>query len=426
MAKANKKINSHLPDIDPLFRSVVDNSLTGIAIINDKFKIIYANNKFFKISGYYRKKIIGQDFRQFIGDQSRSLVVDRYLKRQKGKKVSAQYEIKVIYKNGEQRDAEIRSTVIDNPDGKKVSVVQLLDIADKKQAEMELRESEKKYGNLFKNVSDFIYIHDMDGRLIETNSQSISDAGFDENDIKNASIKDFIPENLRNELDDYMIKLKEKGDCKGLMRIIAKDGEERILEYRSSLVQSFKGHPTVHGIVRDVTELIQTRRALKKSSRQLEKKVEERTQEIKDTTASLKEVNTALKIFWKKKDEAKSEAESKILFNLKELIVPYIDKLSKSNLSKTQKIYIDILRSNLNDIASPFINDLYSKYLSLSPTEIQIANFIKNGKTTKEIANLLNLSASTIESHRKNIRKKIGLTNKKTNLRTHLSTISRK
>ena len=85
----------------------------------------------------------------------------------------------------------------------------------------------------------------------------------------------------------------------------------------------------------------------------------------------------------KKRDEAKDEAENKILFNLKELLVPYIDKLSKSSLSETQKVYVETIRSNLNDIASPFISDLYSKYLSLSPTEIQIANFIKNGKTTK-------------------------------------------
>jgi len=426
MVQKKKYFDSRLPDIESLFRSIVENALTGILIIDDAYEIIYGNNKFFKLSGFSRKKIIGQDFRQFIDETNRPMVAERYLKRQKGKKVPGQYETKMINKNGEPRDIELSSTVIDNPDGKKVSVVQLLDITNKKQAEMELREKEKKYRGFFKNVSDFIYIHDMDGKFIETNYQGISDAGFDENDIKNASVQDFIPENLRHELNDYMKTIKKKGHCKGLIKIIAKDGKERILEYRNSLVRSSEGPLTVRGIARDITELIQTRKALKKLSDQLEKKVKERTQEIKETTASLKEVNTALKIFWKKRDEAKSEAESKILFNLKELLVPYIDKLAKSNLSETQKVYVEIIRSNLNDIASPFINDLYSKYLSLSPTEIQIANFIKNGKTSKEIAELLYLSASTIESHRKNIRKKIGLTNKKTNLRTHLLSISRK
>ena len=151
-----------------------------------------------------------------------------------------------------------------------------------------------------------------------------------------------------------------------------------------------------------------------------------KTKEARETSASLKEVNTALKIFWKKRDEAREETENKFLFNLKEMLLPYIDKLLKTGLTDSQRVYVDIIKSNLNDIASPFITDLYSKYWNLSPTEIQIANFIKNGRTTKEIAGLLYLSISTIESHRKNIRKKIGLTNKKTNLRTHLLSITRK
>jgi len=59
----------------------------------------------------------------------------------------------------------------------------------------------------------------------------------------------------------------------------------------------------------------------------------------------------------------------------------------------------------------------------LTPAEIQISNLIKQGKTTKEIADLLNLSDRTIETHRKNIRRKIGIRNKSENLRTHLLNI---
>lgn len=426
MAQIIKQMNSRFPETEKLFRSIVDNALTGIVIIDDSFTLIYGNDKFFKILGYSRKDIIGQDFRQLVDEKNRPMVVDRYVKRQKGEKVARQYEIKAVGKKGNHMDLQLSSTVIENPDGKKVTVVQLLDITDKKQAEEELKRKENKYRNIFNNISDFIYIHDMDGNLIETNYQSIGDAGFDENDIKNASIKDFIPAHLQQEFDDYIRTIKEQGHTRGLIKIIAKDGKERVLEYRSSLAHNPESPSTVRGIARDVTELIQTRRTLQKLSKQLEKEVEKRTKEIQVTSTSLKEVNTALKVFWKKRDEAKDEAENKFLFNLKELLVPYIEKLLKSNLTESQRVYVDIIKSNLNDIASPFITDLYSKYWNLSPTEIQIANFIKNGRTTKEIADLLYLSASTIESHRKNIRKKIGLTNKKTNLRTHLLSITRK
>ena len=102
---------------------------------------------------------------------------------------------------------------------------------------------------------------------------------------------------------------------------------------------------------------------------------------------------------------------------------PIIDKLHSSGLKDKQKAYVDIIDSNLNDIVSPFLYVLSSRFLNLTPTEIQIANFIKHGKNTKEIAELLNLSSKTVETHRKNIRKKIGIKNIKGNLRTHLLSI---
>jgi len=88
-----------------------------------------------------------------------------------------------------------------------------------------------------------------------------------------------------------------------------------------------------------------------------------------------------------------------------------------------QASLMSILESNLKDIVSPFARELTRKYLKFTPTEIQVANLVKQGKTTKEIADLLNVSDKTIESHRKNIRGKIGIKNKKENLQTHLLTI---
>ncbi|MBW1959797.1 MAG: helix-turn-helix transcriptional regulator [Deltaproteobacteria bacterium] len=92
-------------------------------------------------------------------------------------------------------------------------------------------------------------------------------------------------------------------------------------------------------------------------------------------------------------------------------------------MNDQQTTCLNILESNLNDIVSSFARELSSKYLALSPTEIQVASLIKEGKQTKEIADILNLSTNTIVSHRYKIRSKLGLKNKKVNLRAYLQSL---
>ena len=111
--------------------------------------------------------------------------------------------------------------------------------------------------------------------------------------------------------------------------------------------------------------------------------------------------------------------------NVSQVTVPMNSLSGKiRKLGEKQRTYIGIIESNLNDIVSPFVHGLSSKLIKLSPTELQVSNLIKQGNTTKEIAEIMNLATSTIDFHRNNIRKKFGIKNKKTNLRTYLSSFS--
>ena len=100
---------------------------------------------------------------------------------------------------------------------------------------------------------------------------------------------------------------------------------------------------------------------------------------------------------------------------------PYLTKLKTRGHNEDQSVVLDIIESNLKDIASSFIMKLSSRRINLSPAELRIAGLVKLGKSSKEIAGLLNLSRKTIDSHRDSIRKKLDIRNKKTNLRTYLS-----
>jgi DNA-binding NarL/FixJ family response regulator len=132
-------------------------------------------------------------------------------------------------------------------------------------------------------------------------------------------------------------------------------------------------------------------------------------------TERLEEVNAAMKVLLEHSEMYKQELEEKVLSNIKELVDPYLEKL-EGGTSDIRKIYLSIIRSNIDEIISPFTRKLSSKYLNLTP----LANLVKQGKTSKEIAGLLNVSGKTVGFHRESIRKKLGLKNRKDNLRSHL------
>ncbi len=146
----------------------------------------------------------------------------------------------------------------------------------------------------------------------------------------------------------------------------------------------------------------------------------QRERELEAKSKSLEEINTALKVLLEKGKENIIEVEQNVLFSVKNLARPFLEKLKNSRLDDTQKTNLSILESNLNEIISPFSRAMSSKFLDLTPTEIQVANLVRDGKTTKDIANLMNLSTRTVEFHRDNIRKKIGIKNMKINLRSYL------
>ena len=156
----------------------------------------------------------------------------------------------------------------------------------------------------------------------------------------------------------------------------------------------------------------------------LEETLKAREKELQFKASNLEEVNAALKVMVNKRDEDRKELEEKVLLNMKWLVLPYLDKMKKSGLNERQETFRNIVESLLNEITSPFVRKLSSQGLNLTPTEIQVANLVKEGKTTKEIAELLNSSTRAVEFHKESLRAKFDLKNKKTNLRSYLLSLS--
>ena len=323
------------------------------------------------------------------------------------------------------------------------------ELAERKRTEATLRESEQRYRLLLESSPDPIVLYDILGKVIYVNPAFEQTFGFSSDELLGKQV-DFVPQEnwpetqkaIENMLRGKKIHLFET-------RRLTKDGRVLDVQISSTLFSNRNGEPAGNIVtLRDISaqkkaeielrkyhdhleELVGERTAeLAKINAQLELEIDERKRaekklrkreiELKAQSHHLEEVITALKVLLKQREDDKKELGDNVLSNVKELVSPYLERLKNSRLNTHQKTLIDILDSNLSNMISPFISKLSSRYFNLTPMEVRVANLVKEGKTNKEISGILYISKNTVLFHRYNIRRKLGLKNKKINLRSHL------
>ncbi|MFH0784893.1 MAG: PAS domain S-box protein [Pseudomonadota bacterium] len=126
------------------------------------------------------------------------------------------------------------------------------------------------------------------------------------------------------------------------------------------------------------------------------------------------------RVLSKQREIDKEEISQVFQQNVDQLVLPFFCKLRKNNTSSSQNKILESIENNLRQIHSPSAHRITALFSKLTPAEIQVANLIKNGHSSKEIASLLNISEKTVYTHRRNIRKKSGINNQKINLQTIL------
>lgn len=180
------------------------------------------------------------------------------------------------------------------------------------------------------------------------------------------------------------------------------------------LVRDSEGEPSkLIGITQDITE----------------RKVAEREAQIAGQIneakhAALREKNIALKNVVQQVDAEKDKIKSEIRANVERVVMPTLRLLKRKADAPTSE-YIDLLKSNLEDVTSPFVSRLESNYTRLSPGEIEICDHIRKGMSSKDIACLRDVSVQTISMQRKRIRKKLGIANQGTSLPALLQSMTR-
>jgi len=210
----------------------------------------------------------------------------------------------------------------------------------------------------------------------------------------------------QKDIDGFTISLKE-GE-KWTFTVTCKDGREKTVHIIHIQLPT-GGYLKVY---EDITE-----------QKKAEELLKSREEELAIKSANLQDMNAALRVLLNERENEKAELEAKILRNINKLVQPYIDELKQYGLDPPHAACLDVIEENLKHIISPFLEKLGLRSVDLTPREMQIADLIKSGKITKEISQLLRMSCAAVNFHRNNIRRKLGINNRKVNLAAYLSSL---
>ncbi|HKJ32181.1 MAG TPA: PAS domain S-box protein [Balneolales bacterium] len=406
------------------YRRLVETMNDGLGIQDEKGTITYVNSKFGQMLGYKPENLIGKPVSDFLDDRNKQILKNQISIRKKGDVLP--YEIEWISKGGKNISTMMSpQAIFDEKRQFKGSFSVITDISSLKQVEEELSKSEERYRSLAENSQIGFWQITMDGHTLYINPAMCSMLEIENPEELHGMTYDSFFDEKNQQIIKRELTKREKGISSSYeVELIGKKGTKRnvIISGATLFLSDNNIHSTI-GTITDITDQKKAEKALMKAHDELEKRVEERTKELEIQKSSLEETNIAMQVLLEKREEDKKEMEDNVLTNVKEMIAPYVKKLKKIKLNDQQNAILNIVESNLNEIISPFSRKMSSKYLNLTPTEIHVANLIRHGINSKEIAELMGLSPQTIYNHRKNIRKKFGLENKRTNLRSHLLSI---
>jgi PAS domain S-box-containing protein len=320
-------------------------------------------------------------------------------------------QYRIVRPDGNVRWVSDRGFAVTDDKGDVVRIAGIAeDITEQQQALNTLCESEEKFRTVTDQSPNMIFINHQ-GKVVYVNRKCEQIMGYSRDEFYNPDFdfmaliapesRDLIQSNFKRHMQGEEIARYE---CP----LINRDGN-RIDVIITTKSINYAGERSVLGIITDITERKKAEEALQAKDIKLERQAK-----------NLEEINTALKVLLEQRETEKTEMKETFLANIKKLVFPYIEKLENIGLNEDAQTFVNIIKSNINDLISPLAIRLSSKYFALTPSEIQVADLIKQGKTSKEIALMLNVSPKAVSFHRGNLRKKLGLLNKKINLRTYL------
>jgi PAS domain S-box-containing protein len=376
-----------LSDANSRFRHLIDN-LPALVSYADQQHHYQLNNKAYeKWFGLNRNEIIGRHVKDVLGEEIYFEIKPNLEKALSGNKVS--FEIAIHPKDGEKRSLLANYIPDFDNTGNVVGLFALVnDITEIKQAQQGLRESEEKFRQLAENIQEVFWLTSTDDfeqvEYVSPNYEKVwglsAQALYEDSRIWLQPIHQDDKLKVTNAFTEF---LKGENDFAVEYRLLCPDGTERwIMDHGFHIKDSQGEIVRVAGIARDITK---------------QKKMVENLDERNIQLAS---ANAALQALLQQRDNDRKNFEEKVIFLHQSLVQPIINKLKSTRSLETKNSLLELLESNLAEISKPFLNKFSALKFLFTPMEIQVANMIHYGMSTKDIAGTLNLSPGTIsESH---------------------------
>ena len=403
-----------------LFEKIVNKMAEGVNLIRtDDLQIVYTNNKFNEMFGYDQGELVGkhvsilnyEDNKENAND-----IADNIEKKLKNE-TELTIESKNIMKDGTPFMCQVHISAFNHSEYGKVWISIHENITERKESQKMLQASHERFLSVMDNLDVGIYVSDIHTHEIL---------------FINNHLESQFKKKLSGTTCWKSLQQNQTGPCEFCTndKLLNKEGLpsapyiweyhnpalDKWYELRDQAIYWTDGSLVRLEIAIDITDRKLVEQTQKTKNKHLEARVIERTSELED-------MNAALKVLLKKRDEDKSEIEARIISNFEVLILPFLNKLKTSLNKPNQHTLMNILESNLEEIIAPFTKNLSDPLNNLTPAEIKVAALIKQGLSNKEISGVLSNSVRTVTNHRDHIRKKLGLKNKKINLRSFLSNL---
>ena len=404
-----KKAASALKEALGIFKLVFDSAIDGILVADIQSKRIHlANKAMCRMIGYSIEEFKKLSVADLHPPESLPYVIAQFERQLK--KAGLAENIPFKRKDGSVFYADINSTKA-MLNGKPHLFGVFRDITERKKTGEELSKRYEQFRQIFDLSPDGMAISTLDGgKILEVNDAMLAIFGGRREEVIGHTAKELKIWDDPSDRDLTVKKLIKQNIIQNSEALLRRRSGELFYAALSAGFIDYEGKKCVIFTARNIDKLKKMEMALKKT-----------LAELKEEKELLAKKNIAFQEAVKEIELEKNRLKDDVIINANHLILPIVKRIRLKDVSSRK--YLELLEKSLDELTSSFGRKLTLANFNLTPKEIEVCNMIRSGLTTKEMSELLNLSSKTLDQHRKNIRRKLALSHKGTNLASYLQSL---